>query len=496
MRLRRHKAAFTLVEMLVATALIMFIMLILSEAFVQGLDAFRLLKGIGDMEARLRSAVTIIRADLVADHFEGKRRLSDPSFWMQGNPREGYFSLSQGTTPTVGLSPVAPGQQTVTVQSTAGSDWVIQGQTAQSNGSLLLVDSGPFQEIVQVINVNPGSPGTFTAIFRLPHGFPPNTPPPPFLIRVLEGVDADLIPSMRGTDHVLAMTVKARGNRPEDFFSANLPYNPFPQGTPLYPLTSPFFKILPDGVTQHPFYASTTFFDQSADSRYQDILPPPGVPATIATPTGRYSSQWAEIGYFLVPNGTTANGTRLFALYRCQFVVVPDNSKLNVPPPNPANPPLPPSPPIPLSQPGNLAASWANDGYADMSCQPVNGNLYYYFNNPSDLANGIMTRAFVAATSGLRGNFDPTNSQVWSATLVVTDVVSFDVRILPDLPGYNTDFGDVLPVQGWPQVVYDTALPIPSTAPFPYPIKAVEITLRVWDMRTQQTRQITMIQDM
>jgi hypothetical protein len=114
---------------------------------------------------------------------------------------------------------------------------------------------------------------------------------------------------------------------------------------------------------------------------------------------------------------------------------------------------------------------------------------------PNGASIGILTRAFVAATSGLRGGFDPSNSQLWSATLVVTDVVSFDVRILPDSPGYNTDIGDIVPVPGWPVHVYDTALPFSPSAP-PYPIKAVQITLRVWDMKTQQTRQITMIQDM
>jgi prepilin-type N-terminal cleavage/methylation domain-containing protein len=551
MRLQRDRQGFTLVEMLVATALIMFIMLILSEAFVQGIDAFRLLKGIGDMEARLRSAVTAIRSDLILDHFDGKRRLSDTYFWNQGNPREGYFSLSQGTTPTIGLTPVvAPGPQPVAVPSLIGSDWVIQPFT------WLIVDSGPFQELVQVISVNPGPPSTFTANFRLLHGSPPNTPPLPFLIRVLEGIDADFIPSMRATDHVLAMTVKLRGNRPEDFFSANLPYNTAPPSGPPF-ITSPFFPVLPNG-NPNGNYAVTTFFNQSGDARYQDPLP-------TGNATASYKSQWAEVGYFLVPNGSTANGTRLFALYRCQFLVVPDNRNLHAPPANPS----PLSPPTPMA-----FNNWAIDGYADMSCQQfvstANNQLYYYFNNPSDLANipqtysaaafgpgqqavtpasmsgpgwsiqpgstllidsglaaetvvvtavtptsftanfslshnpnpptnvipiGIITRAFVAAQAGLRGPFDPSIAQLWSATLLVTDVVSFDVRLLPDVPGYNTDFGDIVPVPGWPFRVYDTALPFSPLSP-PYPIKAVQITLRVWDLKTQQTRQITMIQDM
>src|SRR5437899_3260350 len=78
-RVRGTRPGFTLVEMLVATALVMFIMLILSEAFVAGLEAFRTLKGIGDMEERLRAATLVIRTDLQADHFEPGRRLSDPN---------------------------------------------------------------------------------------------------------------------------------------------------------------------------------------------------------------------------------------------------------------------------------------------------------------------------------------------------------------------------------------------------------------------------------
>src|SRR6516225_4273518 len=91
----KSRAAFTLVEMLVATALIMFIMLILSEAFVAGLNAFRTLKGIGDAEERIRIAVTPLREDLRGDHFDGRRRLSDPMFWNQGSPREGFVNVTQ-----------------------------------------------------------------------------------------------------------------------------------------------------------------------------------------------------------------------------------------------------------------------------------------------------------------------------------------------------------------------------------------------------------------
>src|SRR5258708_6958710 len=56
---RRHQPSalrrgFTLVEMLVSMALILFIMAILSEAFVASTKTFRDLKALGDMAAKLR----------------------------------------------------------------------------------------------------------------------------------------------------------------------------------------------------------------------------------------------------------------------------------------------------------------------------------------------------------------------------------------------------------------------------------------------------------
>ena len=54
---------------------------------------FPRLKAVGDLNARLRTAASTLRDDLSADHFEVKRRLSDPTFWAQGPPQEGYFRL-------------------------------------------------------------------------------------------------------------------------------------------------------------------------------------------------------------------------------------------------------------------------------------------------------------------------------------------------------------------------------------------------------------------
>jgi hypothetical protein len=85
-----------LVELLVAMALIVFIMAILAEAFEAGIGTFRRLKAVSDMNERLRSASSILRRYLAADHFEGKKRLSDSHFWDNGPPKEGFFRIYQG----------------------------------------------------------------------------------------------------------------------------------------------------------------------------------------------------------------------------------------------------------------------------------------------------------------------------------------------------------------------------------------------------------------
>jgi type II secretory pathway pseudopilin PulG len=96
----RRRQAFTIVEMLVAVALIILIMLILTEAFSAGVETFHQLKALGDMQERLRSTVAVLRRDLAADHFEGRRRLSDPNFWSDGYPAAGFFRIAQGTSST------------------------------------------------------------------------------------------------------------------------------------------------------------------------------------------------------------------------------------------------------------------------------------------------------------------------------------------------------------------------------------------------------------
>jgi hypothetical protein len=525
---KNRRPAFTLVEMLVATALVMFIMLILSEAFVAGLEAFRTLKGIGDMEERLRAAALIIRNDLQQDHFESGVRLSDPNFWQQGNPRQGFFNVTQGFALTSAGNGVTggAGPQPVTLMMPPGilvpatlvsNTWVIQPNT------VLLVDTGSLAEFVLVLSTNPAT-NSFTAAFQNSHAAGFNIR----VVRQYEGNDSDGLPLSRATDHVLHLAVKQPGNRPENFFTAHLPYV-LASG-----IVNPFFATgstsapLPNALP-NPNYAPTTFGDQATDARFQDSLPP----ANPALPVG-YKAQWAEVAYFLWPNGSTAGGTPLYALYRAEFKVVPDNRYLNG---KVFNPQPPPQPPILLVNGWNPPSSTApGDGFQEMCARggtsTISGTTYntYYFPSPSSLAVlrttalGDMqpdrTFTYFYRAEG-RGLFNSSIPEIWAATLVATDVVSFDVQIAPGGPPLSTGgllatselpwatqnptfIPPLVPGLGIPTVptgtndfvdipsgTFDTALSSNQ-----YSINAVRIILRVWNMKTNQTRQVSIVQQL
>lgn len=100
---RTGRRAFSLIELMVAMALTLFIMVILTQAFMTSLETFSALKAIGELQANLRTASSIVQADLAADHFEGKRRLSSPDL-LTIPPRQGFFYIYQGSAPIVSQS--------------------------------------------------------------------------------------------------------------------------------------------------------------------------------------------------------------------------------------------------------------------------------------------------------------------------------------------------------------------------------------------------------
>lgn len=67
--LRSLRQGFTLVELMVAAAVSVIIMAILSTVFQTGIDTLRDMRSVGHLQDQLRAAIEILRRDLQADHF-------------------------------------------------------------------------------------------------------------------------------------------------------------------------------------------------------------------------------------------------------------------------------------------------------------------------------------------------------------------------------------------------------------------------------------------
>jgi prepilin-type N-terminal cleavage/methylation domain-containing protein len=436
---RRH--GFTLVEMLVSLALIVFIMSILSYAFQEATGVFRTMKSSGDMAEKLRAAMVLIRRDVSAYHFDGARRLSDASptgspFWLNGPPIQGYFRVWHGS-PTL-----LPGAA--------------------------------------------GYPGA----------------------NCVEGTDLDGLPSYRSTNHMLACTVQLKGNLNSDFFSAYAPTGS--------PLISP---------TNYPVLGWP-------ETRYQN---PPSPPYNLNS----YNSRYAEVAYFLRRQAQdTANGTPLFTLYRRQWVAVPVSGR-----PNPANntlyfnsmadltvPPrrygmqLPTTYPVPATAPQLAGIPTNQDANAIIS-----PGTYTY----PILAEDAPSPTFQDPAPGSQAlpNSFP------GGDALLTDVLSFDVRLLvqggqqfEDLfqltnpgragghftnnnPQFNATTGPLVfdtwsgtpsadgtyNYSSWATPGTPSSIPIyqdSNTPPNNIRVLAVQITLRIWDLKTQQSRQVTLVQEL
>jgi hypothetical protein len=297
------------------------------------------------------------------------------------------------------------------------------------------------------------------------------------------------------------MSVLKRGNNPQDFFLADLTSAG----------ASPLLGPLPNALKGPP-----------VDSRYQD-------------PAGKsYKSQWAEVAWFMKPNGAKvevvpSSNTPLFSVYRRQRLAVQDNN-LNWS----TN-----SPPYPA--PVVWTAALQN-AYCDVSCWQNGTN--FYFNLPLDLT--VPERRFgmsLTANSGgiptePDGSFPIYTTATGNVTadIVLNDVISMDVRVLAinqgtaqsefkdliqlsALPGYtwtNSIFGPSgsgVTVNGTSQKVYvfDTWSSVndglsnystwatPGTAtsvPLQIQLLAIQVSFRVWDFKTEQARQLTVIQDL
>lgn len=377
MQMRTKRPGFTLIELMVAMALTLFIMTILSQAFVMSIETFSGMKGIGDMQMNLRTASILLRDDLIEDHFEGKRRLSD----------------------------------------------VVVVPTGKTAG---VFNERPLQGFFAIRQINPP---------------------------INEGNDASGMPSYRATDHLLYMTVKRKGNRTENFFSS---------------------ALIGDATTLTRFFGQSTAYNITAAnlpaatwaSAYPTAPPYP--------PQGFYNSQWAEVLYYLVQTGTTeepnnpasVNGTPTFGLFRAQFGMVPEKTTLKTA----------------INAPPLLAAGLNLTTFVQMSCNAITANTYDFY-TPTDAASGNRVVSNISALT-----IPPPARIQLASTLVLPNVTSFHIQAkLLITAATAPNFTDV--------ALYDTTK-FGTAGYIDNGLKGIQITLRVWDPKTRQTRQITVVQDL
>ena len=95
MKTNNPRYAFTLVELLVSMALILIMLSIMSQAFVIATTTMQGLRDAVEMQEKVRPVLALLQRDLGAYHFEGSKKLSDPDFWKNGPPDQGYFMVWQ-----------------------------------------------------------------------------------------------------------------------------------------------------------------------------------------------------------------------------------------------------------------------------------------------------------------------------------------------------------------------------------------------------------------
>lgn len=395
----RGRAGFTLIEIMVAMALTLFIMVILSQAFILALEAFSQLKGIGDMQVNLRTAENLLRHDLSQDHFEGPRRLSERTLTGAAQivarpPQEGFFAVARYS----------------------ACDFT-------------------------------GTPGS------------------PF---VYEGDDVNGMSSFRAFNHVLYMTVKRKGNQQENFFNASL------IGTP--------------GVLGAFFTPPTAYNVSPADLATSTLTLP-----YAGGGNAFYSSQWAEVLYYLVQTGSTEEpenpasilGTPTFALYRAQFVMVPNGTY--------------------VSSLYTTAGGYSNANldalsvstFSGLSCNRVptgGGNSALQFFSPADAAKGMRVIPDLSAFTPAYGRLINGSFAV-RETLVLPNVVSFQVQLMHLSDSAFDDMPPLAPVSISGPYLYDTTK-FGVAGYVSNGLKGIRVTMRVWDNKTRQTRQVTVVQDL
>lgn len=433
-RFSRPRGGFTIIELLVAAAVSILLMVIITEAFKRGIDMFRSMRAQGVMMERLRTAATTLRDDLAAHHLP------------------------------------------------------------ENNGQLPYV--GEFTNLESPPWVPPQD--GFFRVYQGPMGFDAAGVRIPFLV---EGTDRDNMLFTRATTHILQMSVMRKGTSPDNMF-----------------------RTAEIGLLGGP-----------PASQYID---PPAYGET-----GVFSSRWAEVSYFLYPNGDTANGTQLYNLYRRQQLLIPSS---NVAPAMAKAMPTTDMIPATTANP-EISTRYTAAGNFYNDTHFVTQPRYRFGMQPLVTLATDPRAAGFPIVMPVPNNPAPTPFDlhayppIGSATLqagddiILADVISFEIKamyapittVTPiddppqatySLPGIGTVVNSDYPFDYLPQTKRNTAFfnngirvfdtwssndiyatwdqaPSPVAIPLRIKLKAVLIRVRIWDAKSEQTRQVTIIQD-
>lgn len=457
-RIHHHqrRAAFTLVEMMVASALIIFMMWIIATAFEKALTSFRVLKTAGDMQEKLRAATTAIRRDLSRPHFEkvdsepwGGENLSDQKLddlsWQP--PTQGYFRIYQ------------------------------QG---------IGLEDGPDADDPSMKH------------FRSPAG------------------------ATEPIGHVMQFTTKLRGIRRDQYFMIDTK-DLNPPGDNVYP----FPNNVGNGRLSRfnfPIYNRRVVYPIQAPGGT-------GTNPAVDNRTSVFTTVWAEVSYFVRPNNEFAGTTPLFNLYRQQNLLVTDLPDVvayaNGTSPRPVE--------IEASDPNFLEISaWrtATSGPVQVNGpKTATAPMRRIGANPASPVGAFPATGVRTLTEQVGNN---TSHPLAASDLLLTNVTNFEIKVIwepapggsapqpvnpsppmqgnPDYPFDRLPTGNNSAFPGPTEVVFDTWSKRSSTnaledftnwnvpgdqkfIPLRVRVRAIQIELRIWDVKSQQTRQITIIQD-
>lgn len=182
-----------------------------------------------------------------------------------------------------------------------------------------------------------------------------------------------------------------------------------------------------------------------------------------------YYSQVAEVAYFLRPTGETTTPTATnpgglprFTLFRRQAVILTDLDAKAM-----------------GGTPGDATT------YGDVSWSPTT-KAFNTFADVVDIKNRRLLPGSNYAAANPIPIYAEDNATFTGNDILLTDVLSFEIQVMH----WNA------PDQFQDAVYCDTSIDSGTWNPPSKGLKAIQITIRVWDLKTQAARQITIVQDL